>query len=64
MQSWIMASMQNLKDGQKIHGKKILGLVDLGYIFLEHSTESWIFSVEGNELLKNAIKELETGKIN
>lgn len=63
MNSWQFQAMQALSRGEKVNGKQLLGLADLGYIFLSQSTESWMPTLQGLEEFKTMQKELELGKV-
>lgn len=63
MQAWMFEAMQDLRDGKKVSGQKLLGLKELGYIWLEPGTESWMPTPEANEEFKMMAKELQNGKM-
>lgn len=63
MQAWMFETMKDLRDGKKVSGEKILGLKELGYIWLEQGTETWMPTPEANEEFKQMAQALESMKV-
>ncbi len=63
MEPWIINAFNRIRSGEKIPGDKILGLIDLGLVFIERYTETVIFTIDGLNLLKEIDKEMVNTKI-